>query len=263
MRDDELMHMERRRAFAAAARLESKLTQQLRQERIARVRGIRPRPNLPPQPGTPHWFAPQKSYINAPVGELKIALCLGGAAKVQEEANEAYELLGREFDMVVACNDIGGDWAGKLTHWCTLHPEKLNAWEMKRHKLRLPREYEVHFHREYTARRGHKTTHDWGGSSGLLAVKVALEAGADRVICAGIPMTKSPHYHSNPAKNWRFADHHKRGWTAHMDVLKQYVRSMSGWTRDELGAPTKQWLGITEETRDESVQSSEAISMVG
>jgi hypothetical protein len=252
MNEQQLQQLERRQAFAGAARMRQAQMSQRLQERVARIRRVQDRGLLPIEPGSPLW-APIAGYAEA-AGPLKVALALGGAASVREEALEAYELLGREFDLVVACNDIGQEWGGKFTHWCSLHPDKFHKWEMQRQANGLSGDYQVHFHRQDGARQ-HKITHDWGGSSGLLCVKVALECGAQRVICAGIPMTVSPHYHSS--KNWRFATHHQRGWRAHLEQLRPFVRSMSGWTRDELGAPTKQWLGLVEAKGDDhaSVQT--------
>lgn len=241
---DERAFQERGWAFASARAMRQQAAMQQRAaQRVARVRGVRPAIEEPPFV----WTVPDAPQAYPDVGGLLVvALALGGARNVFDEAAAAYALLGREFDMVVACNDVGADWKGKLTHWATLHPDKFREWELRRHKNGHPMAYEVHFHRHYVRTTPYKITHDWTGSSGLLAVKVALEAGAQRVVCAGIPMTPSAHYHDHPNKAWRYAAHHQRGWSVHMHELRGRVRSMSGWTAQQLGMPDREWLGATD-----------------
>jgi hypothetical protein len=173
---------------------------------------------------------------------VKIALALGGAAGVFDEAKEARALLGRDFDMVGACNDVGAR-VEYLTHWCTLHPDKFPGWMSEREKNGFGGGYSAWCHK-HSQRMRFRICHDWGGSSGLLVVKVLLEEGADRVICAGTPMTNTPWFHKKAP--WGFADHHYRAWQKHLSEIRERVRSMSGRTRELLGAPTREWLGLPE-----------------
>lgn len=71
------------------------------------------------------------------------------------------------------------------------------------------------------------------GSSSLLGVFAALGMGYERVVLAGCPLT-DPEY---VIKN-----NYRRGWQYHIDRYAGKVRSMSGWTKDFLGAPTEAWL---------------------
>lgn len=79
-----------------------------------------------------------------------------------------------------------------------------------------------------------------GGSSGMLGVQVAQQMGAERIVICGIPMTNTPRF--DDAKGWEEAGSYLDAWEKGRDDLKGYVRSMSGWTQELLGAPTVEWL---------------------
>jgi hypothetical protein len=71
---------------------------------------------------------------------------------------------------------------------------------------------------------------------------VALnELHADRVVLAGIPLTRQAG-HCDEAGDWRDAEKYRREWQDSADEMRPYVRSMSGWTRELLGEPTSEWL---------------------
>ena len=85
----------------------------------------------------------------------------------------------------------------------------------------------------------------WHGSSGLYAVQIALEElDFDGVILAGCPIDASagtlcPHSEMNEADK---ADRFKPWWKRALPQIGARTRSMSGWTRDLLGAPDADWL---------------------
>jgi hypothetical protein len=172
---------------------------------------------------------------------VKRALVLGGAACVWDDAKAAKELC--EYDLTIAVNDIGTVWPEHLDIWATLHPEKFKKWQDSRAARKLNTDY-----RAITWVSGAKRdaridakTADWGGSSGLFAVKIALEANCTHIVLAGVPMTSTPHYHS-PVKKWKYADTHRPRWERHLPKFKDKARSMSGWTRQLLGPATKEWI---------------------
>jgi hypothetical protein len=69
------------------------------------------------------------------------------------------------------------------------------------------------------------------GSSAMLGILTALKLGYNRIICCGCPLTGDKKYES-----------FHRGWTSRLDLIKDNVRSCSGWTRDLIGEPTEEWL---------------------
>ena len=82
-----------------------------------------------------------------------------------------------------------------------------------------------------------KITADWRGSSALFAVKVVLvEAGISGAILAGAPMDRTPHFVRPGA--WSDAHAFFPGWYDHRKLITPRLRSMSGWTKQLVGAPT-------------------------
>jgi hypothetical protein len=171
------------------------------------------------------------------------ALVLGGASCVWGDAERALQLF--EPDTFIAVNNMIVDWPGRLDLAVTLHPEKTKDWPgiveaLRRRKLigRIgPRETWGHRPTKGIDR----DTKDWAGSSGLFAVKVALETGHDRVVLAGVPMlAKEEHYFSRG--EWQAAHSFLNGWRRHEKHFAPFVRSMSGWTRDRHGEPDIEWL---------------------
>lgn len=171
-----------------------------------------------------------------------IALGLGDAGCVWEDAEAARRLF--EPEVVAATNNIASVWPGHVDHWFTLHPRAVPQWVGI--ELALSRRLKLGLNRPHTW--SHKpdkgidfVTPDWGGSTGLLLVKGLLEIGLEKIVLAGIPMTRAGrHYYE--AEDWAQAEHYHKAWTKHLDLIRPHVRSMSGWTRDILGAPTPEWL---------------------
>lgn len=145
-------------------------------------------------------------------------------------------------DTVLAVNMAGATYAGVLHHWCSLHPEKLVGWEATRRALGHPGGYT-----RWAGRRAPGCDHGpvdhvidhWGGTSAGLACKVALrELGATSVVLAGCPQTNTPHFHE--FRPWAHFDACWNEWLRLKgDGMLDDVRSLSGRTRDLLGAP--QW----------------------
>jgi hypothetical protein len=181
------------------------------------------------------------------------ALILGGAATVWSDADRALAL--GEFDLTIAVNDIGKVWKGRVDHWVSLHPDKLKTWIGERRKAGLNADFQTWAHRRY---RGvgkreslpHITSSvaDWHGSSGLLAVAVALRLKCTRIVLAGVPMSpKAAHFFDE--KPWVVATRFQMAWKRNLPEIKDFVRSMSGWTAELLGEPTAAWI---EEGKDGS-----------
>lgn len=137
-------------------------------------------------------------------------------------------------DLVIGINQAAL-MHGPVDLHVTLHPEEFahrKAARMVAHKmLRGVDEF-----LEHTARGCVNS-----GSSGLYAVRVARELkNCTRIVLAGVPMTVEPHDFGGAP--WKAARTFQQAWKQSKDQIKPYVRSMSGWTRDLLGAPTPEWL---------------------
>lgn len=169
------------------------------------------------------------------------AIGLGSAACLHEDMAAALELFTP--DLVVACNDAGADHPGPLDHWVSFHCEFFPKWVARREAKGYPPAGQL-----WTVKRRHQPTQvqaldvqtidNWGGSSGLLVAQVA-SLFAQRVVLCGVPLdAKQGHY--NDPKPWRDAGNYRANLLSHLPDLGN-VRSMSGWTRETLGAPTKEW----------------------
>lgn len=177
------------------------------------------------------------------------ALVLGGGAGVWDEVAQAEALFGPGWwDIAIAANDIGCHWPHRLDAWCSLHPEKLPGWVEAREANGHPPAREVVVRRGRAPKVPHRMIrHPFGnGSSGLLAVAVAMDLGATRIVLCGIPMTRTPYFAESDVHEagsiWSGATAHWKKWQSHGAELDGIVRSMSGRTREFLGAPTREWL---------------------
>lgn len=168
---------------------------------------------------------------------MPTALVLGSASSLYVDAAEALKLFTP--DCVAACNNTGKDWEGHVHHWFTLHITPTLDWvgilEARRRRKLAGRNDPVTWAHKM-GRGVDRTTTDWGGSTGLFAVKGLMEMGFDQIVLAGVPMTiVGGHYFDK--KVWAKAEFYHKGWLKHKDEIAPFCRSMSGWTRDLLGHP--------------------------
>jgi hypothetical protein len=183
---------------------------------------------------------------------LGVALVIGGAGCVWSDVEAALDL--GDFDGVVACNDAGAVWTGPLTAWVSLHPEKFGRWLAVRRKRGLPEPEAIYGHEEARTHCPRLSPEITGfpalrfagqsacGSSGLFALKVALiDLGFDRAVLCGVPMrAEDGHFFTSTA--WGDCQHHRAAWGQALPMIGDRARSMSGWTRELLGAPTAAWI---------------------
>lgn len=171
---------------------------------------------------------------------MKVALCVGGAACVWDDLAALERLVGGAWPgPIIACNDIG-TLLPDLDHWATLHAAKLPQWRQARAENGHPSHYET-----WSCENRTSVDHHWDhwtkGSSGFYELGVALEGlGRDRAILAGIPMDAGKHaFRQTPWNAYRI---YTRTWSDSAEGLRGRVASMSGWTRELFGAPTREFL---------------------
>lgn len=171
---------------------------------------------------------------------------MGGADSVWTDAKKAADLC--EFDAVIAINDIGAEWPHPVDWWVTLHPEKFRHWRDRR--------ADNGYHMDYRT-----ASHVLGdmvlphllpgcassGSSGLFAVRVALQLGATHVVLAGVPM-QAERAHFFNLRAWDECEEFRTAWQHALPLISSRVRSLSGWTRELLGEPATGWLDLVPET---------------
>jgi len=171
---------------------------------------------------------------------MLLGLVIGCGINVFDEAEAALRLF--EPDAIFLVNDMIAKWPKRADYFCSLHAENLYGWISERERNKFPMGAEVWSDKGHPYKVVEKTATDWQGSSGLFAVKVALVENFDKLVIAGIPMeTKHNHIERN-REIWATAASFHPGWIANKVILKARVRSMSGWTKNLLGEPTKEWL---------------------
>lgn len=124
-----------------------------------------------------------------------------------------------------------------------MHPDLFAAWlEQRRAKgLPDPGKFWGARHRQHRTVVPCEAVESWGGSSGLLCVKVALDLGCSHVILAGVPMHQNAAHYDNP-KRWSEARQYWGAWERHLPAMTGRVKSFQGWTFHLLGAPTGEWI---------------------
>ena len=171
-----------------------------------------------------------------------MALVVGGGGDPLSEYGAARAMCEHAGKTVATfvCNDTLTIFPDVVDYAGTLHPDKMHGWERERRRNKLPMPFgQTWCHRSYVGFSHH--TRDWQGSSGLFMTKVALEAGFTHIILCGVPMEVEAE-HIIRHQPWHSAPGFIRGWSRHMIEIKPFVRSMSGWTQQELGAPTGLWI---------------------
>ena len=175
-----------------------------------------------------------------------IAAVLGSATNGLAELETLRSLA--TVSAVYAVNDAAACYSGPLDAFVTLHPEKLPEWVALRsyvdssHKC----EYIAHCEGPLVTR---VVDYRWpgmnaSGSSGLFAVKVALEKPENKVVLCGVPMD-AMRAHFNNTLPWFEVDSFWSAWTIALPYIKDRVRSMSGRTAQLLGMPTREFLTQT------------------
>ncbi len=179
------------------------------------------------------------------------ALVIGCARDCWLEAWQAKQL--GKFDAIYCVKLAGVHFAESIRfHWIGLHPEFMSKYKEERAALGYHSDYEtiaplageVGMHGQHPVDR--RVSYRYPGmnssaSSGGYAAKVALDDGFDKVVLAGVPMRQEDS-HFTRGKPWLQRDSFMRGFMDCLPHFKDRVRSMSGWTQEQLTAPTREWL---------------------
>lgn len=171
-----------------------------------------------------------------------IAIILGGAMSVWGELHKAQELIGERPYIIVAANHAGRDYPGHVDHHCTMHPDLFPKWLRERQRKCLPMGAKLWHARHRKSPVDSTPLESWGGSSGLLCTKLALDLGATHVILCGVPMDQRGCHYDKPGSRWMEASQYHAPWKSHVPHMQDKVRSMSGWTAALLGRPDQEFL---------------------
>lgn len=172
-----------------------------------------------------------------------LGIILGGAACVWDDLEAVGRLCDVSSAVLLAVNDAGYAYPGRVDHWCSLHPANFERWEA----MRAESGYEGGYVR-WARTKPHlvdRICPTLGkGTSAMLAVSVANRVGCERVVLCGCPLDRRPHFHGERrGKRWGGAKVHQPAWVQQKEAGNlDHVRSMSGWSRRLLGAPEASWL---------------------
>ena len=204
------------------------------------------RGNVPPPGLSETRICAAKESRSTTSPQRPVALILGGADCLKADMEQALALFTPT--IIIAVNNAGFDYPGPLDHWVTMHPDKMPEWVKKRRAngypgagtLWRPR------HRQPGGNLEMRECPSWGGSSGLFAIAVCRLGlkgpGTEyRAVLAGVPMQAERAHYDNP-KPWNDCQHYLSSWKTHLPQINGKVKSMSGWTREILGAPDQGWL---------------------
>jgi hypothetical protein len=173
---------------------------------------------------------------------MTVAIVIGGAENVLDEYKRARQLCIDAGDLAFATfvvNDMIALFPDHIDFAITLHPIKLEVWLRWREDSVLWPPGKVY---SCTHDRGvTHTTSDWTGSSGLFAVKVALEEGFNKVLLCGVPMDPKMRHFKRQVP-WPSAERFRERWEPYMKTIKLHARSFSGWTAEQLGTPSIEFL---------------------
>jgi hypothetical protein len=140
------------------------------------------------------------------------------------------------YDFMAIGLDAVDKYAWPIRYVATYHPAEIQQIKERRQATAGNTDYQVISHE--TRPDVDIFIKDWwrpSGSSSLLGVQAALQLGYQKIILCGCPLT------GESAKKDNYNTFHI-GWTDKHKQIKDHVRSMSGWTKELLGAPTEEWL---------------------
>ena len=173
-------------------------------------------------------------------------IVLGSAPCLWDDLDASNDITRGEFE-TIAVNCAGVLFEGNLNIWVSAHGTALVDLIEKRRALGLDMNFDAYGNFAKSEKSGDVirwNRSSCNGSSGLLAALVAIELGFDKIILCGMPLVGEEGINTDGkvAPQPTPYHHYQHGWTLLQNILRDHVRSMSGWTRETFGAPTAEWL---------------------
>lgn len=167
---------------------------------------------------------------------MRCVAIIGCASNWEDDLNNLRALVD-DFDVIAVGLDC--PYTGHVHYFATYHVKDIQVYRKKRWAAALNVNFKVISHVNKPELNislviPYKKP---SGSSSLLAAFAAVFLKYDKVVLCGCPLE------GVNAKKFSYKGFRK-GWTTYVSLLNGCVRSMSGWTKEFLGEPTKEWLGM-------------------
>ena len=169
------------------------------------------------------------------------ALILSIAPCLEEDLINLFEMQNQnQFDFFAVGLNCSDRVLFPIKHAVSYHPNEFEDFRKRRELIKGNLDYITHSHIPPCDRMWPLVDKSpFSGSSSFLATQVAVGLGYRKIVLCGCPL-QGGDLHS-PKKNKY--EVFQKGWAKH--AVKVFgvnkVRSMSGWTKEFLGEPTKEW----------------------
>ena len=135
------------------------------------------------------------------------------------------------YDFCAVGLDCADRFLGRIEHAVSYHPKEFPQFRERRAKAGGNLDYLQHSHGAVSG----LEIRVWpyfspSGSSTMLGVEVGLGLGYAKIVVCGAPLDE---------KGYR---RFQEGWKVRLEKIKDRTRAMSGFPRELLGEPTKEWL---------------------
>lgn len=171
---------------------------------------------------------------------LGIALCL------EEDLKSLLNMIDFiKIDFMVIGLDCSDRVTFDIQHIATYHVEELGQFRLRRQKINGNLDYMTHSHKQ--PKNGEQADYVWplvakspfSGSSSFLGVQGFVGLDYKKIILCGCPMQGKNLINKRATAYDKF----QKGWVKFAPLMfGDKIRSMSGWTKEFLGYPTKEWL---------------------
>ncbi len=162
----------------------------------------------------------------------KHIILIGRALGWEEDVKSILELIKNPDVMIIGKSCL---YKENIDYFATYHYQDIKLYKDERRKAGYNTDYKVISH-EF--KKGVDIIEKFlppSGSSALLGALAAMNLGYERIILCGCPLQGKNDQGYQYSNFWK-------GWIAHKGVYGNTVRSVSGWTKQYLGYPDKDWL---------------------
>lgn len=163
---------------------------------------------------------------------MKILAVVGCAPCWENDFNEFTKFVDSADVMAIG---LDCPYGGRVKYFCTYHWLDIKLYKQNRINAKVNTDFEVICHKKKSDVDIVEEHIAPSGSSSLLGVAAAIKLKYNKIVLIGCPMNGA---NKNGHKPY---DSFQEGWVARLNEIKDCTRSMSGWTKELLGAPTKEW----------------------